>query len=223
MTSAAEARGLAAGQRAQDAEAQDAQVRAATQRAAGLVRPGTIVGLGPGCTAGRRPEALHLESLGATVSLRRGNDGSPFLMDQGNHDPGRGLRAQRRFRRAHGRSAGASPGDRGRPVLWPGNRPDHRDSQRGRPPEKAAATACPIESAPSIAGQPTSRLTSTDAEVDGGSHEQTIPMVVDAGADIAVAGLATVDTTRPVPACVTAPRDAVARTASSRTTTAGGA
>ncbi|MFE7974405.1 hypothetical protein [Streptomyces shenzhenensis] len=59
--------------------------------------------------------------------------------------------------------------------------------------------------------------------MDGGSREQAIAMVVDDGADIAVVGLATVDTTRPVPACVTALRDAVARTASSRTTTAGGA
>ncbi|MGW4728155.1 hypothetical protein ACWEQC_02950 [Streptomyces shenzhenensis] len=175
MTTAAEARGPAAGRRAQDAQA-----RAATRRAAWLIRPGMIAGLGPGSAVGRRPEGLHLEPLGATVSLRRGNDGSP-------------------------------------------TRPDHRHSPRGRPPERAAATTCPIESAPSIAGQLTSRPTSTDTEVDGGSHEQTIPMVVDAGADIAVAGSATVDSTRPVPACVTALRDAVARTASSRTTTAGGA
>ncbi|MEU6606408.1 hypothetical protein ABZ922_15295 [Streptomyces shenzhenensis] len=173
MTSAAEARGPAAGRRAQDAQA-----RAATQRAAWLIRPGMIAGSGN--TVGRRPEGLHPESLGATVSLRRENDGSP-------------------------------------------TRPDHRHSPRDRPPERAAATTCPIESAPSIAGQLTSRPTSTDTEVDGGSHEQTIPMVVDAGADIAVAGSATVDSTRPVPACVTALRDAVARTASSRTTTAGGA
>ena len=33
---------------------------------------------------GWRPEALHLEALGATVSLRRGKDGSPFRTDQGN-------------------------------------------------------------------------------------------------------------------------------------------
>lgn len=33
---------------------------------------------------GWRPEALHLEALGATVTLRRGNDGSPFRTDQGN-------------------------------------------------------------------------------------------------------------------------------------------
>jgi ribose 5-phosphate isomerase A len=33
---------------------------------------------------GWRPEALYLESLGATVNLRRGNDGSPFRTDQGN-------------------------------------------------------------------------------------------------------------------------------------------
>lgn len=33
---------------------------------------------------GWRPEALHLEALGATVSLRRGNDGLPFRTDQGN-------------------------------------------------------------------------------------------------------------------------------------------
>jgi ribose 5-phosphate isomerase A len=35
-------------------------------------------------TFGWRPEALHLEALGATVSLRRGNDGSPLRTDQGN-------------------------------------------------------------------------------------------------------------------------------------------
>lgn len=33
---------------------------------------------------GWRPEALHLEALGATVSLRRDGDGSPFRTDQGN-------------------------------------------------------------------------------------------------------------------------------------------
>ena len=33
---------------------------------------------------GWRPEALHLETLGATVSLRRGRDGSVFRTDQGN-------------------------------------------------------------------------------------------------------------------------------------------
>jgi ribose 5-phosphate isomerase A len=33
---------------------------------------------------GWRPEALHLEGLGATVSLRCGSDGSPFRTDQGN-------------------------------------------------------------------------------------------------------------------------------------------
>ncbi|MFE7994648.1 hypothetical protein, partial [Streptomyces shenzhenensis] len=81
MRIAAEARGLAAGQRALDAKARAAKARAATQRAAGLVRPGTIVGLGPGSTAGRRPAAYHPESRGAAVSLRRGNDGSPFPMD----------------------------------------------------------------------------------------------------------------------------------------------
>jgi len=33
---------------------------------------------------GWRPEALHLEALGATVSMRRQDDGSPFRTDQGN-------------------------------------------------------------------------------------------------------------------------------------------
>jgi ribose 5-phosphate isomerase A len=33
---------------------------------------------------GWRPEAAHLESLGAEVSLRRAGDGSPFRTDQGN-------------------------------------------------------------------------------------------------------------------------------------------
>jgi ribose 5-phosphate isomerase A len=33
---------------------------------------------------GWRPEALHLEALGGTATLRRGNDGSPFRTDQGN-------------------------------------------------------------------------------------------------------------------------------------------
>jgi len=33
---------------------------------------------------GWRPEALHLEALGATVSMRRRDDGSPFRTDQGN-------------------------------------------------------------------------------------------------------------------------------------------
>ena len=65
-------------------------------------------------------------------------------------------------------------------------------------------------------------LTSTDVEVDGGIHEQTIAMAVEAGATIAVAGSAVFDATRPVPACVSALRDA-ARTAISRTTTVRGA
>jgi ribose 5-phosphate isomerase len=79
------------------AAAQEAEKRAAAERAAGLVRPGMIVGLGAGSTAGfvlghlparlgrgelpevvgvptstvveARPDATYLESLGAEVVL----------------------------------------------------------------------------------------------------------------------------------------------------------
>jgi ribulose-phosphate 3-epimerase len=75
-----------------------------------------------------------------------------------------------------------------------------------------------------IAGLLASRgLTSTDVEVDGGIHEQTIALAVEAGATIAVAGSAIFEPTQPVPACVTALRDAAARTATSRTTATRGA
>ena len=76
------------------------------QRAAGLIRPGVVVGLGSGiivvdhtkcfprlgtwhsvplevATFGWRPEALYLEALGAMVRLHRGDDGPVFRTDQG--------------------------------------------------------------------------------------------------------------------------------------------
>jgi ribose 5-phosphate isomerase A len=76
------------------------------QRAAGLIRPGVVVGFGSGiivvdhtkcslrlgtwhsvrvevATLGWRPEALYLEALGAMVRLHRGDDGPVFRTDQG--------------------------------------------------------------------------------------------------------------------------------------------
>jgi pentose-5-phosphate-3-epimerase len=65
-------------------------------------------------------------------------------------------------------------------------------------------------------------LTRAGVEADGGIHEQTIAMAVNAGAATAVAGSAIFDATRPVHACVTALRNAAVRTPDSRTTTTRG-